>query len=169
MSSPYCSPTLPLSVFCSEVREESEVVSYDFVYVFGQRLKVSDYKEDKTQKDIYFISTLEGYKDVEGTKIKVFYPIDGVSRVQKLQMQTQEGSNVSVVGIVGNFDDAQTGVKKIFSDNEFKEKLKERGYELSSANSINWGRLLPQIVYYVSSYAEHPRNRSYQSPSSYYL
>ena len=99
-------------------------------------------------------AALEGYRDVEGTKIKVFYPIDGVSRVQKMQMQTQEGNNVSVVGIVGNFDDAQTGVKKIFSDKAFAEKLNSGGVFLSSANSINWGRLVPQIVYYISAYCD---------------
>ena len=104
-------------------------------------------------------AALEGFRDVEGTKIFVFYPTGGVSEIQKLQMQTQEGENVGVYAIEGNFDDAQSGVKKIFSDNEFKEKLKARGYELSSANSINWGRLLPQIVYYVSSYAELVKNK----------
>lgn len=99
-------------------------------------------------------AALEGYKDVPGTKIKVFYPIDGVSRVQKMQMQTQEGDNVSIAGIVGNFDDAQSGVKKIFSDEAFKNELDEGGVFLSSANSINWGRLVPQIVYYVSAYCD---------------
>ena len=99
-------------------------------------------------------AALEGYRDVQGTMIKVFYPIDGVSEVQKLQMQTQEGSNVSVVGIRGNFDDAQTGVKKIFSDTDFAEKLNAGGVFLSSANSINWGRLVPQIVYYISAYCD---------------
>ena len=99
-------------------------------------------------------AALEGYRDIKGTKIKVFYPIDGVSRVQKLQMQTQEGENVSVSGIVGNFDDAQTGVKRIFSDKKIQEELKSVGVFLSSANSINWGRLVPQIVYYVSAYCD---------------
>ena len=99
-------------------------------------------------------AALEGYRDIEGTKIKVFYPSDGVSRVQKLQMQTQEGSNVSVSGIVGNFDDAQSGVKKIFGDAEIAAKLADAGVFLSSANSINWGRLVPQIVYYVSAYCD---------------
>ena len=99
-------------------------------------------------------AALEGYRDVPGTKIKVFYPIDGVSRVQKLQMQTQEGGNVSVSGIVGNFDDAQTGVKKIFSDADFAKELSDGGVFLSSANSINWGRLVPQIVYYISAYCD---------------
>ena len=99
-------------------------------------------------------AALEGYKDVEGTKIKVFYPIDGVSRVQKLQMQTQLGDNVSVVGIVGNFDDAQNGVKRIFADKVMAAHLDSEGVFLSSANSINWGRLAPQIVYYVSAYCD---------------
>ncbi|MBQ7390719.1 MAG: threonine synthase [Clostridia bacterium] len=99
-------------------------------------------------------AALEGYRDVEGTKVKVFYPIDGVSRVQKLQMQTQCGSNVSVSGIEGNFDDAQSGVKEIFADEGFAKYLDEQGVFLSSANSINWGRLAPQIAYYVSAYCD---------------
>nr|MBE6545700.1 threonine synthase [Oscillospiraceae bacterium] len=99
-------------------------------------------------------AALEGYRDVPGTKIKVFYPIDGVSQVQKRQMQTQEGTNVSVVGIKGNFDDAQSGVKKIFSDQDIARTLDEGGVFLSSANSINWGRLVPQIVYYISAYCD---------------
>lgn len=99
-------------------------------------------------------AALEGYRDIPGTKIKVFYPVSGVSRVQKLQMQTQEGENVSVSGIVGNFDDAQNGVKKIFGDKETAQKLGDAGVFLSSANSINWGRLVPQIVYYVSAYCD---------------
>ena len=99
-------------------------------------------------------AALEGYRDVPGTKIQVFYPIDGVSRVQKLQMQTQEGENVSVMGIVGNFDDAQSGVKRIFADKDFSDKLNNGGVFLSSANSINWGRLVPQIVYYISAYCD---------------
>lgn len=99
-------------------------------------------------------AALEGYRDVCGTKIKVFYPSDGVSRVQKLQMQTQEGDNVSVSAIIGNFDDAQNGVKRIFSDAEIAKELDTSGVFLSSANSINWGRLVPQIVYYVSAYCD---------------
>ena len=99
-------------------------------------------------------AALEGYRDVEGTLVKVFYPIDGVSRVQKLQMQSQEGDNLSVSGIVGNFDDAQSGVKRIFADENMKNSLNEKGVFLSSANSINWGRLVPQIVYYVSAYCD---------------
>ncbi len=99
-------------------------------------------------------AALEGFKDVEGTKIQVFYPVDGVSKIQKLQMTTQEGKNVSVCAVNGNFDDAQTGVKKIFTNNDYKKTIAERGYTFSSANSINWGRLAPQIVYYFSAYCD---------------
>ena len=99
-------------------------------------------------------AALEGYKDIDRVKIIVFYPVDGVSKVQKLQMATQTGSNVNVCAIKGNFDDAQTGVKKIFADDDAKKKLLENAYVLSSANSINWGRLAPQIVYYISSYCD---------------
>ena len=99
-------------------------------------------------------AALEGYRDVTGTKIQVFYPIDGVSDVQKKQMQTQEGKNVSVAGIKGNFDDAQSGVKRIFSDLDFAKKLDDHRSFLSSANSINWGRLVPQVVYYISAYCD---------------
>lgn len=99
-------------------------------------------------------AALEGYKDIDRIKIMVFYPVDGVSRVQKLQMATQTGGNVNVCAIRGNFDDAQTGVKKIFGDADMAKALNERGYVLSSANSINWGRLAPQIVYYVSAYCD---------------
>ena len=97
---------------------------------------------------------LEGFKDVPHTRIMVFYPKDGVSEVQELQMRTQEGDNVGVCSVVGNFDDAQTGVKRLFSDVELRETLDQRGYFFSSANSINWGRVLPQIVYYISAYAD---------------
>ena len=100
-------------------------------------------------------AALEGFADVEGTKIFVFYPKDGVSDIQRLQMVTQSGDNVGVCAVVGNFDDAQTGVKKIFGNREFAALLSERGYFLSSANSINWGRLLPQIVYYFSAYCDY--------------
>lgn len=103
-------------------------------------------------------AALEGHKDIDKVKIMVFYPVDGVSKVQKLQMVTQTGNNVNVCAIKGNFDDAQTGVKRIFSDAEAKAKLLENGYVLSSANSINWGRLAPQIVYYFHSYCELLKN-----------
>lgn len=99
-------------------------------------------------------AALEGYKNVDGVYVKVFYPTDGVSAMQKRQMQTQEGDNLSVSGIYGNFDDAQSAVKEIFSGEKYAEELCKRGFFLSSANSINFGRLAPQIVYYFSAYAD---------------
>ena len=99
-------------------------------------------------------AALEGFRDVEGARIMVFYPQEGVSPMQKRQMTTQQGSNVQVTGIRGNFDDAQTGVKAIFGDRDFAARLDKGGYVLSSANSINWWRLVPQIVYYISAYCD---------------
>ena len=99
-------------------------------------------------------AALEGFKDVDRTRILVFYPKDGVSEVQGLQMKTQEGNNVGVCAVHGNFDDAQTGVKILFSDETLRADLARRGYFLSSANSINWGRILPQVVYYISAYCD---------------
>lgn len=99
-------------------------------------------------------AALEGFADVPGTKIMVYYPVDGVSTIQKLQMVTQKGENVAVCAIRGNFDDAQTAVKKIFTDKATLEKLDGQGLTLSSANSINWGRLAPQIAYYISAYCD---------------
>ena len=99
-------------------------------------------------------AAMAGFADVPGTRIIVFYPKDGVSRIQELQMRTQKGDNTCVVAIHGNFDDAQTGVKKLFNDREFKEELAAKGFQFSSANSINIGRLVPQVVYYVYAYAK---------------
>ncbi len=99
-------------------------------------------------------AAMAGFADVPGTRIIVFYPKGGVSRIQELQMITQKGENTAVVSIHGNFDDAQTGVKKIFGDRQFGAKLADKGFQLSSANSINIGRLVPQIVYYVYAYAK---------------
>ena len=104
-------------------------------------------------------AALEGFKDVDGTRIIVFYPEKGVSDIQKRQMVTQEGNNVDVAAVVGNFDDAQSGVKKIFTDREYSDLLERNGFILSSANSINWGRLVPQIVYYFSAYANLLKNQ----------
>lgn len=98
-------------------------------------------------------AALEGFADVPDTQIMVFYPEDGVSPMQKRQMTTQDGANVAVCGIKGNFDDCQNGVKAIFTNNEVKEKLNSNKMMFSSANSINWGRLAPQIIYYISAYA----------------
>ena len=99
-------------------------------------------------------AAMEGFADVPQTRIMVFYPLSGVSKVQETQMVTQRGDNVGVCAVKGNFDDAQAGVKRIFSDVSIRETLSARGYFLSSANSINWGRILPQIVYYVSAYCD---------------
>lgn len=99
-------------------------------------------------------AALEGFRDVPQIRIMVFYPEGGVSRIQRLQMLTQEGGNVNVTAVHGNFDDAQSGVKQIFGDVTFNGLLAEAGVKLSSANSINWGRLVPQIVYYFSAYAD---------------
>ena len=99
-------------------------------------------------------AALEGFKDLPGTEIIVFYPTGGVSEAQKLQMVTTDGSNTHVIAVDGCFDDAQTGVKNIFGDESFKQELDAKGIMLSSANSINWGRLAPQIAYYVYSYVE---------------
>ncbi|BDF59416.1 threonine synthase [Christensenellaceae bacterium] len=99
-------------------------------------------------------AALEGFKDVPRTAILVFYPAEGVATMQKLQMVTQEGGNVSVCGVQGNFDDAQTGVKALFANEDLKKILKEAGYTFSSANSINIGRLIPQVAYYIYAYAK---------------
>ena len=103
-------------------------------------------------------AALAGFADVEGTKIIVFYPKNGVSRVQELQMVTQKADNTSVVAIHGNFDNAQSGVKAMFENKELEKELNEAGYQFSSANSINIGRLVPQVVYYVYAYAKLLQN-----------
>ena len=125
-------------------------------------LTVSAGKAAQDKKIVILVATsgdtgkaaLEGFRDVPNTDILVFYPDEGVSPVQKLQMTTQEGANVRVCAIKGNFDDAQNGVKAIFTDKDLIAALEEKNAMFSSANSINWGRLVPQIVYYVSSYCE---------------
>lgn len=124
-------------------------------------------KKNQVKNDIVILTAtsgdtgkaaLAGFADVEGTKIVVFYPKGGVSRVQELQMVTQKGANTSVVAIHGNFDNAQSGVKAMFEDKELAKELDEAGYQFSSANSINIGRLVPQIVYYVYAYAKLLQN-----------
>ncbi|HHW48969.1 MAG TPA: threonine synthase [Clostridiaceae bacterium] len=99
-------------------------------------------------------AALEGFRDVEGTKIIVFFPNNGVSEVQKRQMITQEGRNVYSIAVEGNFDDAQNGVKAIFTNKELIDSMMKKGYKFSSANSINWGRLVPQVIYYFSAYLD---------------
>ena len=103
-------------------------------------------------------AALAGFADVKGTRIIVFYPKNGVSPIQEKQMVTQKGANTFVVGIHGNFDDAQRGVKELFGDTALEEELQRKGYVFSSANSINWGRLVPQIVYYFSAYSDAVAN-----------
>ena len=130
--------------------------------ILPRLLTVSSGKAAKGTKIVILVATsgdtgkaaLEGFKDVENTQILVFYPSDGVSPMQKLQMCTQEGNNVAVCAIEGNFDDAQSGVKRIFTDKEIGAKLAANSMAFSSANSINWGRLCPQIVYYFSAYCD---------------
>ncbi len=125
--------------------------------LFAQALKIL-----RVQQEIVILvatsgdtgkAALEGFKDIPGLKIICFYPYGGVSKIQELQMITTEGKNTYVVGVKGNFDDCQNAVKAIFGDKLFRDFLAEQGIALSSANSINWGRLLPQIVYYVYTYA----------------
>ena len=99
-------------------------------------------------------AALAGFADVPGTKIIVFYPKHGVSPIQEKQMLTQKGENTNVVGIIGNFDDAQTGVKEMFHSKDLAERMNAKGYQFSSANSINIGRLVPQIVYYVYAFGQ---------------
>lgn len=123
-------------------------------------LKASLEANGNTNKVLILVATsgdtgkaaLEGFKDVDGVRAIVFYPEGKVSEIQRLQMVTQKGENLEVLAIEGNFDDAQTGVKKAFTDQEYKKDLLDLGYELSSANSINIGRLVPQIIYYVNAY-----------------
>lgn len=130
--------------------------------LFPYLLKASIKKNGIDKKVVILTATsgdtgkaaLEAFANVDGTKIIVFYPENGVSSIQKRQMTTQEGDNTFVVGIKGNFDDAQNGVKKIFNDKDFNNKLFKNGYILTSANSINIGRLLPQIVYYIYAYLD---------------
>lgn len=107
-------------------------------------------------------AALLGFQDVPGTRIMVFYPKQGVSSMQKLQMATQEGKNVSVVAVNGNFDHTQTGVKQIFRNQKLQEKMDRSGFSFSSANSINWGRLVPQIVYYFSAYLDLLKQGSFE-------
>ena len=116
----------------------------------------------RTEKTLILVATsgdtgkaaLDGYHDIPGVEIAVFYPTGGTSEIQRLQMATQEGANVAVYAVRGNFDDAQTGVKKVFGDKAIAAELEKRNIRLSSANSINWGRLVPQIVYYFSAYLD---------------
>lgn len=149
------------STFIMELWHGPTLAFKDVALQMLPRLMSEALKREQNKKVLILTATsgdtgkaaLEGFKNVENTGIVVFYPSDGVSDMQKLQMVTQEGKNVFVCAVEGNFDDAQSGVKKLFGDHEFNEKIRSMGYELSSANSINIGRLVPQIVYYFHAYA----------------
>lgn len=145
-----------------ELFHGSTIAFKDMALSILPHLMITSAKKNDIKNDIVILTAtsgdtgkaaLAGFADVEGTKIIVFYPKNGVSPIQEKQMVTQKGANTHVVGIHGNFDDAQTGVKLLFSDKELAEEMNAKGYQFSSANSINIGRLVPQIVYYVYSYA----------------
>ncbi len=146
-----------------ELFHGSTIAFKDMALSILPHLLTTSAKKNNVTKEIVILTAtsgdtgkaaMAGFADVEGTRIIVFYPKNGVSRVQELQMVTQKGNNTSVVAIHGNFDDAQTGVKQIFEDKEFAAELAEEGFQFSSANSINIGRLVPQVVYYVYAYAK---------------
>ena len=148
-------------VYYLELFHGATIAFKDMALSILPHLMTTSAKKNNIKNDIVILTAtsgdtgkaaLAGFAKVEGTKIIVFYPKNGVSPVQERQMITQEGENTYVVGIHGNFDDAQTGVKNIFNDKELAKELEEKGYQFSSANSINIGRLVPQIVYYVYSY-----------------
>ena len=150
-------------IYCLELWHGPTCAFKDMALQMLPYLLTASLKKNQEEKTVCILvatsgdtgkAALEGFKDVDHTKIMVFYPKDGVSDIQQLQMATQEGANVGVSAVVGNFDDAQTGVKTLFSDESLREELAQRGYFLSSANSINWGRVLPQIVYYISAYCD---------------
>ena len=135
----------------------------DYALQIMPKLLVESKKINKdTSKTLILVATsgdtgtaaLDGYKSIEGIDIAVFYPNDGTSEIQRLQMATQEGNNVAVYAVNGNFDNVQTGLKKIFSNKELEAEMASKNINFSSANSINWGRLAPQIIYYFASYFE---------------
>ncbi len=163
-----CKEVAPLrflgdGVSCLELWHGPTCAFKDMALQMLPHLLTASLAKNREQKDVCILvatsgdtgkAALEGFRDVNRTKILVFYPQNGVSAIQELQMVTQMGKNVGVCAVEGNFDDAQTGVKEIFSDETLRTSLAAQGYFLSSANSINWGRLLPQIVYYVSAYTD---------------
>ncbi len=149
------------SAFYLELFHGVTIAFKDMALSILPHLLTTSAKKNHVQEEIVILTAtsgdtgkaaLAGFAEVKGTSIIVFYPKDGVSSIQEKQMITQQGANTHVVGIRGNFDDAQTGVKKMFNDKELAARLKEAGYQFSSANSINIGRLVPQIVYYVYTY-----------------
>ena len=145
-----------------ELYHGSTIAFKDMALSILPHLMTTAVKKNRVDKEIVVLTAtsgdtgkaaMAGFADVPGTRIIVFYPKDGVSKVQELQMRTQKGANTNVVAIHGNFDDAQTGVKKLFGDKSLEALLESKGFQFSSANSINIGRLVPQIVYYVYAYA----------------
>ena len=146
-----------------ELFHGSTIAFKDMALSILPHLMITSARKNRVENDIVILTAtsgdtgkaaLAGFAEVEGTKIIVFYPKDGVSPIQQKQMVTQKGDNTFVVGIDGNFDQAQTGVKQMFSDKKLAEEMGQKGYQFSSANSINIGRLVPQIVYYVYAYAK---------------
>ena len=151
------------SVYHLELFHGQTIAFKDMALSILPHLLTTAAKKNNVTKDIVILTAtsgdtgkaaLAGFADVPGTKIIVFYPKGGVSKVQELQMVTQKGDNTAVVAIHGNFDNAQTGVKALFEDKELEKELSDAGYQFSSANSINIGRLVPQIVYYVYAYSK---------------
>lgn len=162
---------LDSNTFCLELWHGPTCAFKDMALQMLPHLLTASLRKQEEEKTVCILvatsgdtgkGALEGFKDVDRTRILVFYPKDGVSAIQELQMVTQEGGNVGVCSVVGNFDDAQTGVKKLFSDEALRQELAQRGFFLSSANSINWGRVLPQIVYYISAYCDLVRDEKIQ-------
>ena len=150
-------------VYYLELFHGATIAFKDMALSILPHLMTTSAKKNHVEKEIVILAAtsgdtgkaaMAGFADVEGTRIIVFYPKNGVSRVQELQMVTQKGNNVDVVAIHGNFDQAQSGVKAMFEDQKLAGELAEKGYQFSSANSINIGRLVPQIVYYVYAYAK---------------
>ena len=150
-----------------ELFHGSTIAFKDMALSILPHLLITSARKNQVKNDIVILTAtsgdtgkaaLAGFADVKGTKIVVFYPKHGVSPIQEKQMVTQKGDNTYVVGIEGNFDQAQTGVKQMFNDKEFAKLMDENGYQFSSANSINIGRLVPQIVYYVYAYAKLLKN-----------
>jgi len=164
-SSEEIAPVVPLggSLYCQELWHGPTAAFKDMALQILPHFMTTAIKRTGEEKQVMILTAtsgdtgkaaLEGFKDVPGTFVLVFYPQEGVSAMQRLQMVTQEGGNVKVCAVRGNFDDAQAGVKAIFRDTEINSELSRMGYQFSSANSINWGRLVPQIVYYFSAYLD---------------
>ena len=155
-----------------ELYHRSTIAFKDMALSILPHLMTTAAKKNHADKEIVILTAtsgdtgkaaMAGFADVPGTRIIVFYPKGGVSKIQELQMRTQKGDNTSVVAIHGNFDDAQTGVKKLFGNKELEKEMAEAGFQFSSANSINIGRLVPQVVYYVYAYAKLLENEQIEN------